>query len=104
MTWLYSAAPGMTIFKRLRQAGLTAKPVKCELGMQTCTHLGHIVGNGVVKPETSKLLALESCAVPQTKKQVRAFLGLTGYYRKFISSYAEIAAPLTELTRKMLLI
>jgi len=54
---------------------------KCQFGMETCTYLGHIVGNGVVKAEASKIGAVESFAVPQTKKQVRAFLGLTGFYR-----------------------
>ena len=58
------------------------------------------MGNGVVKPEVSKVDAVQQWATPQTKKQVRAFLGLTGYYRKFVSSYAAIAAPLTDLTKK----
>ena len=88
------------VLQRLRKAGLTAKPSKCQFGMQTCTYLGHIVGNGVVQPEVTKLAAVENFAVPESKKQVRAFLGLTGYYRKFIPNYAEVAAPLTDLTKK----
>ena len=63
-------------------------------------YLGHVVGNGGVHPEKSKLEALREFQTPVTKKQVRAFLGLTGYYRKFIPSYAEITAPLRGLTRK----
>lgn len=55
------------VLERLRQAGLTAKPVKCQLGMQTCSYLGHIVGNGMVKPEADKILAVESFSVPKTK-------------------------------------
>lgn len=51
-------------------------------------------------PEASEIGAVESFAVPQTKKQVRAFQGLTGFYRKFIPKYAELAAPLTDLTKK----
>ena len=88
------------ILQRVRQAGLTAKPSKYQFGMKTCTYLGHIMGNGVVKPETSKIGAVESFAIPQTKRQVRAFLGPTGYYRKFIPNYAELAARLTDLTKK----
>ena len=47
-------------------------------------YLGHTVGNGIVQPELSKVEAVQQWPVPETKKQVRAFLGLTGYYRKFI--------------------
>ena len=56
--------------------------------------------NGQVCPEESKLKAVESFAVPATKRQVRTFLGLIGYYRRFIPDYATLAAPLTDLTRK----
>ena len=88
------------VFNRLRDAGLTAKPKKCQFGMEQCIYLGHVVGNGVVRPEQSKIEAVMNFPTPQTKKQVRAFLGVTGYYRKFIPSFATIAAPLTDLIRK----
>ena len=88
------------VFARLREAGLTAKPSKCTLGATTCTYLGHVVGNGVVRTEPSKLQAVANFPVPQTKTHVRGFLGLTGYYRWFIPNYATLAAPLTDLTRK----
>ena len=74
--------------------------MKCQFGMEHCVYLGHVVGGGAVHPEASKVEAVEQFKVPDTKKQVRAFLGLTGYYRKFISNYATVAAPLTDLTRK----
>ena len=88
------------VLARLREAGLTAKPSKCNFAMSQCVYLGHIVGNGRVQPETSKVQSVEHWPTPETKKQVRAFLGLTGYYRKFIPNYASTAAPLTDLTRK----
>ena len=88
------------VLKWLKEAGLTAKPSKCHFGMDECTYLGHIVGNGQVRPEKGKFAAVEAFPVPKTKKDVRAFLGLTGYYRKFIPKYATLAAPLTELTKK----
>jgi len=68
--------------------------------MAECTYLGHIVGNGKIQPEPDKIRAVETFPQPVTKKQVRAFLGLTGYYRKFIPDYATVALPLTDLTRK----
>ena len=55
---------------------------------------------GLVRPEHSKVDSVKQFQVPTTKSDVRTFLGLTGYYRKFIQEYAEIAAPLTDLTRK----
>ena len=58
------------------------------------------VGEGLVRPEHSKVDSVKQFQVPTTKSDVRTFLGLTGYYRKFIQEYAEIAAPLTDLTRK----
>ena len=89
-----------SILDKLREAGLTAKPMKCQFGMSQCVYLGHVVGSGVVQPEESKVKSVKSFPTPKTKKNVRTFLGLTGYYRKFIPDYASIAVPLTELTRK----
>ena len=62
--------------------------------------LGHVVGNGTVHPEESKIEGVWSFPTPTTKKELCAFLGLTGYYRKFIKDYLTIALPLTDLTRK----
>lgn len=55
----------------------------------------------ITRPEKNKLSAIREYTVPKTKKDVRAFLGLTGYYRRFIPNYASIAKPLTDLTRKI---
>ena len=88
------------VFQRLTANNLTAKLAKCQFGMQQCRYLGHVVGNGQVRPEESKLQAVEYYTIPSTKKQVRAFLGLTGYYRRFIPDYATVATPLTDLTKK----
>ena len=88
------------MLERLKQANLTAKAEKCQFGMGQCTYLGHKVGGGIVEPETSKIHAVESFPKPHTKREVRAFLGLTGYYRRFIPDFASIAAPLSDLTKK----
>ena len=86
---------------RLRRNNLTAKAKKCQFAME-CKYLGHVVGNGQVKPDPEKVLAVSQFPNPLTKKEVRGFLGLTGYYRKFIENYAKIALPLTDLTKKCL--
>ena len=68
--------------------------------MSAAQDLGHVVGRGVVRPDPTKLEAVDSFPIPKTKQQLRRFLGLTGYYRRFIQDYASIASPLTDLTRK----
>ena len=62
--------------------------------------MGHVVGSGKVQPEALKVQAVEKFSTPQTKKDVRTFLGLMGYYRRFIPGYSAIATPLTDLTKK----
>ena len=86
------------VFSRLKEAGWTVKHKKCQFAMDSCVYLGHIVGNGEVKPELSKIKCVES--FPISKRHVRAFLGLTGYYCHFITDYTTVAAPLTDLTKK----
>ena len=78
------------VLNKLREVCLTTKPYKYQLAMPECTYLGHIVGGGVVKPVTSKIEAIAHFPRPETKKQVRSFLGLTGYYRCFLPNYASV--------------
>ena len=99
-SWTEHLVALRAVLERLKMAGLTAKPSKCHLALKECMYLGHIVGNGQVCPENEKVNAVEDFPVPRTKKEVRTFLGLAGYYQKFMASYATIAAPLTELTKK----
>ena len=73
------------IFTRLHEASLNVKPKKCQLGTNQCIYLGHIVRNGRVQPEQSKIEAVAAFPKPRTKKQVSVFLGLSGYYRRFIA-------------------
>ncbi len=86
---------------RIQKAGLTLKAVKCQIAQEECNFLGHVVGRGKVRPEQAKIEAIQAFRTPKTKRDVRAFLGLAGYYRKFVSNFSTIAHPLTELTRKI---
>ena len=99
-TWENNLQHLTIILQQLRKANLTVKPQKCQLGMAECVYLGHVIGRRVVRPELSKVEAIQAFTQPTTKKQVRAFLGITGYYRKFIPNYSTMAAPLTDLTKK----
>ena len=84
----------------LAKEGLTAKPLKCFIANTSCDFLGHTVGNGQVALQEAKIKAIADFPCPSTKKQVRAFLGLAGYYRRFVPHFAEKAAALTDCIRK----
>ena len=88
------------VLERLRDAGLTIKPGKCQFGYPELEFLGNCVGNGVKKPSLSKIEKIRNAIFPKRKKQVRAFLGLCGFLRSYIPNFSCIAAPLTDATRK----
>ncbi len=88
------------VLSELRRAGLTANPRKCHLALSEVKYLGFQVGRGLIRPQEKKVEAVRSAPRPTTKTQVRAFLGLAGYYRCFIPDFSSLAAPLTDLTRK----
>ena len=88
------------VLEKLRAANLTVKGKKCQFGMAECSYLGHVIGGGRVKVDGAKVEAVRQFQIPRTKKDVRAFLGLAGYYRKFICNFASLASALTDLTRK----
>ena len=87
-------------FSRLREAGLTVKPAKVELGFEKICFLGRLVGKGIITPEKTKIEKILHLSVPRTKKQVRALVGLISYYSKFIPDFSTIKAALTDLLKK----
>ena len=72
---------------------------KCHFFAKEIQYLGHILGMEGIRPVPAKTEAIKAMHPPVNPKQVRAFLGLVGYYRKFIKNFAKIAKPLTVLTR-----
>ncbi|GFV64516.1 transposon Tf2-6 polyprotein [Trichonephila clavipes] len=80
--------------------GLEMKFKKCQFLRGKVEFLGHVVENGTIRPSIAKTIAVKKFPVPTTVKQVQSFLGLTGYFRKFIPAYSQIAKPLSDLTRK----
>ena len=87
------------VFDRLRRANLSLQPEKCEFLKKEVVHLGHIIGKDGVKPNPEKLKAVRDFPRPRNIKNVCQFLGLTGYYRRFIEGYAETAKPLSHLLK-----
>ncbi len=88
------------VLRALRGAGLTANPKKCAIGRVEVRYLGFHFCHGQVRPQIDKTAAIAACPRPKTKKEVRQFLGLAGYYRRFIPDYSELTSPLTDLTKK----
>jgi hypothetical protein len=86
------------VFTRLQQAGLTLKGPKCHLGLSQVTYLGHIFSATGMKPDPSKLSAIQDWPMPTSVSGVRSFLGLASYYRRYMDQFAEIATPLYRLT------
>ena len=76
----------------IRQAELTANPKKCKLGFEEVEYLVYLIGRGNVQER--KVHTVRDLPVPLTKTQVKSFLGLAGYYRRFIPNFAAIASPL----------
>ncbi|XP_065438320.1 uncharacterized protein LOC135981052 [Chrysemys picta bellii] len=99
-TWEDHISQVRQVLDRLQKAGLTVKPEKCKVGMAEVSYLGHRVGSGCLKPEPAKVEVIRDWPAPQTKKQVQAFIGMAGYYRRFVPHFSAIAAPITELCKK----
>ena len=87
------------IFQRLREVDLELKMEKCSFLKKHIQYLGHIVSGDGIKPVPEKLSSIQQMPHPYTPKEVKQFLGLVGYYRKFILPYADIARPLWKVPK-----
>ena len=99
-TWEQHIEALHNVFQRIKDANLHARPSKCTLGATSVDYLGHRIGAGNIGLQEFNVNKIKQAEKPSTKKQVRSFLGLTGYYRNYIPNYSTVAAPLTDLTKK----
>lgn len=85
---------------RLREANLKLHTDKCEfLRTEVLTYLGHVISENGVYPDPEKIKAVQNFPVPKTPKHIKQFLGLAGYYRRFIEGFSKITKPLTNLLK-----
>lgn len=88
------------VFDLLKANQLFAKLAKCSFAQKQIEYLGHIISTEGVDTDGAKVEAMLSWPVPKSVKELREFLGLTGYYRQFIKDFALISKPLSELLKK----
>jgi len=88
------------ILRRLKEANLKLKPRKCTLMQREVTFLGHVISHQGIATDPEKIKLIEEWPVPTNLKQLRGFLGLTGYYRRFVNGYSVITTPLNYLLKK----
>ena len=88
------------VFQNLREANLKIHPGKCRFAVQEIVYLAHRINSFGIKIDDSKYQAIETYPVPKNVKNVRAFLGMAQFYRRYIKSFATIALPLNKLLRK----
>ena len=99
-TWEEHLARLREVFERLRHAKLKLGASKCTFAAKEVSYLGHRVTEEGLLPDPSLLAAIRDIPPPKTATEVRSFLGLAGYYRRYVKGFAAIAAPLHALTRK----
>ena len=88
------------VLQVLREKKLYAKLNKCEFWLQEISFLGHIISKDGISVDPAKVEAIVEWPRPKTIQEIRSFLGLAGYYRRFVGGFSRIAVPLTTLTRK----
>ena len=88
------------IFKKLQDHNLKIQADKCSFMKRDTEFLGHILTKEGIKPNPNKVKEIDNLKIPKTEKQLKGFLGMTGYYRKFVRDYAKIAYPMIRYLKK----
>lgn len=88
------------VFSKLRDANLKVQLDKCEFLRREIAFLGHIISETGLKPNPDKIIAIQNFPIPKTQKDIKSFLGLLGYYRKFIKDFSQLTKPLTSCLKK----
>ena len=88
------------MFDKLRAVDLKLKEIKCNFLKKHIQYLGHIVSGEGITPLPEKLSSIKKMLPPKSPKEVKQFLGLKGYYRKFVHRFSDLTRPLNALTRK----
>ena len=88
------------VLASLRQSRLCCQLSKCQFAVDELLFLGHIVSADGVRPDPAKVECVQNWPQPQNVHDVRRFLGLTNYFKRYMYNYSDIACPLTDLTRQ----
>ena len=100
MDWLEHLSSLRALFESIRDSSMRIRPTKCYFGYEEVGFTGHDLAAGELRTQCDKTEKIKKAEPPTTKKQLRSFLGLAGFYRRFIPKFAEKAKPLTDLTGK----
>ena len=88
------------VLETLRREKLYAKLSKCAFWLKSISFLGHIISEEGISVDPEKIQAVKDWKAPKTVKGIKSFIGMAGYYKRFVQDFSKIATPLTKLTRK----